>query len=161
MDFRRFLPWRRHKADDPQDKPATRVESSSPATRFWRDLGGFSSLTSFAGGAFAPTVDMAQTDGSYVIHAHLRGMSDRDVTITTYQGVLTIKGEQRQEREDRSRGLYFVERRHGVFYRSLTLPVDAVEDGAEASFKDGVLTIQIPRSREARPGARMITVKTE
>ena len=159
MDFRRFLPWRRHKTEGSQDKPATRVESS-PAPSFWRDLGGFSSLSSFAGGAFAPTIDMAQTDDAYIIRAHLRGMTDRDVTITTYQGVLTIKGEKRHEREDRSRGLYFVERSHGVFYRSLTLPVDAVDDGAEATFKDGVLTIEIPRSREVRPGARMITVRT-
>jgi HSP20 family protein len=110
----------------------------------------------------APTtylpLDIRQKDGEFLIEASVPGFKPEEVEITADQGVLTIRGERKVEREEegtylrRERGMYSV-------VRQLTLPSDVKEDQISAAFKDGVLTVRIPRV--AAPTPRRIPVSTQ
>ena len=108
-------------------------------------------------GRFAPSVDIAEDDDRYVITVELPGSKKEDVTVEMNDRVLTIRGEKRNEREEKKEQSRWVERSYGSFSRSFTLPSNAVADRVKAEFKDGVLTIEVPKAEEAKPKA--ITIR--
>ena len=108
-------------------------------------------------GRFAPSVDIAEDDDRYVITVELPGSKKEDVTVEMNDRVLTIRGEKRNEREEKKEQSRWVERSYGSFSRSFTLPPNAVADRVKAEFKDGVLTIEVPKAEEAKPKA--ITIR--
>ncbi len=101
----------------------------------------------------APVIDLDENDSHYTLSAELPGVDRDDVTIELADGTLTIRGEKKSEREEKTERSRYAERSYGAFSRSLPLPRDAESDPAriEASFKDGVLTVKVPRSEEAKP----------
>ena len=101
--------------------------------------------------ALAPAIDVSEDDKQYVISAELPGVKKEDVTVELHQGVLTVHGEKKSEREEKKERPRWVERSYGTFTRSLTLPSDAVADRIDAGFADGVLTVTIPKSEAAKP----------
>jgi HSP20 family protein len=107
--------------------------------------------------AFAPAVDVAENDEEYVISAELPGTKKDDVTDELHEGVLTLRGEKKSEREGKNEQARYVERSFGSFSRSFTLPSNADGIKLEASFRDGVLTIRVPKREEAKP--RVIQVR--
>ena len=107
---------------------------------------------------FAPSVDVAENDEEYVITAELPGAKKEDVTVELHEGVLTIRGEKKSEREEKKDQARYIERRYGTFSRSFSLPPNASEDKLRASFEDGVLTIRVQKSEEAKP--RVINIKS-
>lgn len=110
--------------------------------------------------AWAPAVDLAEKEGDFVVKAELPGVDRSDVRITMQDNVLTIRGEKRQEKEESGKPNYRrVERSYGSFERSFALPAPVKSDGVEAAFKDGILTITLPKAEEARP--RQIDVKVK
>ena len=105
-----------------------------------------------------PAVDIAETDKAFRITAELPGMKKEDVDISVSQGRLTIKGEKREEREEKEKGYYLSERRYGTFQRSFQLPGQADADRIEAKFDNGVLTLTVPKSAEALKSEKKIKI---
>lgn len=110
----------------------------------------FSSLSRMAG----PSLDIAETDTEYRVTAELPGLGKDDVEITCEDGVLCIRGEKHGEQHD---GRSFSERWFGRFERRISVP-DADDAGAQASFRDGLLTITLPKSERAREKVRRIPI---
>jgi HSP20 family protein len=96
-------------------------------------------------------MDLVETDDSLVLRADLPGMSDDDLEIEIKEGVITIAGERRAEHEERGEGFHRVERSFGSFSRSLSLPDGIDPKKVEATFRDGVLEVRIPKPEDARP----------
>lgn len=99
---------------------------------------------------FGPAVDVTETKDEYKVSVELPGMSRDDVDLTVDQGRLQISGEKKQEKKDEGEDYLRVERSYGSFSRSIPLPANVDEDKIAASFKNGVLTIHVPKTEEAR-----------
>ncbi len=104
-----------------------------------------------------PALDVNETDDHYAITVELPGARREDVTVELEEGMLTIRGEKKSEREEKNEQRRFVERSYGTFSRSFSLPRDADGDRIEAAFENGVLTLTIPKSEEAKP--RTVSIK--
>lgn len=100
-----------------------------------------------------PTVDISETESEYLIKAELPEVSKEDVKVTVENGVLTLQGERRQEKEEKGRRFHRVERSYGSFVRSFTLPESVDEGGVKAEYKDGVLALHLPKSEKVKPKA--------
>lgn len=98
-----------------------------------------------------PALDIAETEKAYVVHAELPGVAKDDVTITIEDGTLVLAGQKKREAETKEKGWHRVERSYGAYQRTLALPKGVDADRAEATFQDGVLTIEIPKSEQAKP----------
>lgn len=109
--------------------------------------------------AVNPAMDLVERDGGYGISAELPGMDMKDVEIKLSNGSLIIKGEKREEAEEKKEDCLHSERRYGSFYRSMRLPEDVDTDKISAGYANGVLTIDLPKSAEARQSERKIEVK--
>lgn len=106
---------------------------------------------------WTPTVDISETDTEYVIKAELPEIKKEEVKVTVEDGVLTITGERKQEREERGKKFHRVERSYGRFVRSFTLPESVDEAKVKAEYIDGVLNLHLPKSEKAKP--KQIEVK--
>jgi HSP20 family protein len=118
---------------------------------FGRELalkGGEESLTSVD---WSPSVDIVESEKEYLIKAELPEVKKEDVKVAVEDGVLTIQGERKQEKEEKGKKYHRIERSYGCFERSFTLPDDA--DGAKisADFKDGILNVHLSKSEKAKP----------
>jgi HSP20 family protein len=107
---------------------------------------------------WVPSVDVSETDGEYQIKAGIPDVKKEDVKVTLEDGVLTIQGQRKQEKEDKGTKYHRVERAYGSFVRSFTLPDLVDEQKVNAEFKDGVLNLQLPKSEKAKPKAIEVTV---
>jgi HSP20 family protein len=107
----------------------------------------------------APAVDIAEKDNAYEIAAELPGMDQNNIEVKLNNGVLTIKGEKKQEKEEKNKNYYLSERRYGAFERSFQVPEGVDAKKIEASFNKGVLTISLPKSAEAQKSVQTIAVK--
>ncbi|MDA9399149.1 Hsp20/alpha crystallin family protein [Bradyrhizobium sp. CCBAU 45389] len=124
----------------------------------FRSFGG-TGLAPLMEGQFGwPKIELSETDKALTISAELPGMTEKDVQIEIANGVLTISGEKKSERKDE--GKYFSERYYGSFQRQIALE-DVEEDKAEASFKNGVLTISLPKTENPRAGVKRIAISTQ
>lgn len=101
--------------------------------------------------ACVPAMDVHENDARYTITVELPGTRKEDVQVELSEGMLTIRGEKKSEREETKERRRYVERSYGAFSRSFTLPPDANGDRLDASFKDGILTIAIPKTEESKP----------
>ena len=110
-------------------------------------------------GLMAPRVDMKETEGAVEVHAELPGVAEKDVEVQLADGILTIKGEKRQEREEKEKGHYLMERSYGSFLRQIPIPVEVEEDKVEAKFDKGVLSITLPKKPSAETKAKKIEIK--
>lgn len=112
-----------------------------------------------ATGDWAPRVDIAETDKAFEIKVEIPEVNKEDVKVTVGSGVLTIRGERKQEKEEKGKKFHRIERYYGIFTRSFTLPDNVDETKVKASFRDGMLNLQIPKTEEAKP--KSIEVKVE
>jgi HSP20 family protein len=112
------------------------------------------------GRRWVPPMDLVEAEDHFVLKADLPGLAEEDVNIEVQDGTLTISGERKAEHEQRERGWYRIERSFGSFNRSLTLPDGVDPDGIDASFKDGVLEISIPKPEERKPRRISISSST-
>ena len=109
--------------------------------------------------AWSPVVDIEESAEAYTIRAELPGLSKEKVKVTVENGVLTLSGERDLERRVETKTFHRVERSHGTFTRSFTLPDDVDAESVAANFKDGLLEIQIAKREEALP--KSIEVRVE
>lgn len=139
--FQRWMPFR---------------ELLAPSGRLGRLLEGISGETSSGEAsrlpwAFAPAVDIHEDEKHYTVTVELPGGKKDDVQVEVREGVLTIRGEKKSEREEKKEHRRWIERTYGSFMRSFTLPENADSEHIDAGFKDGVLTLAIPKTEAAKP----------
>ncbi len=111
------------------------------------------------GMAIAPAVDVAERDKEFEITAELPGMDEKNIELKLANGVLTIKGEKKDEKEERQKDYYMSERRYGSFLRSFHVPEGVDTAKIEAAFSKGVLSIKLPKTAEAQKSEKTITIK--
>jgi len=107
---------------------------------------------------WAPSVDISEDDKEYLVKADLPEVKKEDVKVTVENGVLTITGERKFEKEEKDKKYHRIERSYGNFLRSFTLPDAADGSKVNAEFKDGVLKVHLPKSEKARPKAVEVKV---
>ena len=100
--------------------------------------------------SWVPAMDISESKDAYAVTVELPGASKDDVSVECHDNVLSIKGEKRDEREEKDEHRHYLERSYGSFTRSFRLPADASED-IKASFRDGVLTIEVAKNEEKKP----------
>lgn len=115
----------------------------------------FHNLDKDAGLSWSPRLDVSESDKAIEIVADLPGMDKEDIKISLDGDLLIIKGEKREEKEKKDKQYHTIERHSGSFYRSLRLPVEVENDKIEASFKKGVLTLNLPKSKKSKKAAQI------
>jgi HSP20 family protein len=170
VDIRSLVPFSRSRS------VSRRPEDADPFLAFRREMNRVfddflsgAGLPSLVGNApramglaeLTPQLDVSETDQEVRIAAELPGISEDDVEVEVADDVLTIRGEKSAEREEKERDYHLTERAEGSFARSLVLPFPVDPEQVQARFKDGVLTITIPKPEEMRQKARKIEVKRE
>ena len=137
-----------------------RNEMNRMFERFERDWPRLPSLFGGGnGGALVPELDVHESASAITVEADLPGVEEKDVTVTLRDGVLTIKGEKKQEREEKNESYHLTERSFGSFQRSLRLPDTIDENKVEANFDKGVLKITAAKKPEAVKAERTIAIK--
>jgi HSP20 family protein len=106
-----------------------------------------------------PPVDIIEHDNEYIVKVDLPGVKKEDVKITITNDVLTLRGEKTEEKEHKGKNYHRMERGIGSFQRSFTLPTSVKSDKIEAEFRDGILTISLPKPEEAKPKQIEVKVK--
>jgi HSP20 family protein len=101
-------------------------------------------------GEWLLSLDVAETKNEIVVKAEVPGLDPKDIDISLSDGLLTIKGEKKQEREEKEEDYHLVERSYGTFTRSIRLPKEVQRDKISASYKNGVLKVVLPKSEEAK-----------
>jgi HSP20 family protein len=107
--------------------------------------------TSYRRSAWEPAVDISETAEAFLVSADLPGLNKDDVKISYEDGVITIKGEKKLDKETKDKNYHRVERTYGLFERSFRLPSRIDVNTIEAKFKDGVLNLRLPKAEDARP----------
>ena len=100
---------------------------------------------------WTPSVDVSETDKEFVIKAEIPGVKKEDVKVTIEHGMLTIKGERKMEKEEKGKKFHRIERSYGSFVRSFRIPDGVDESKVKAEFKDGMMTIALPKSEKVKP----------
>ena len=132
--------------------PAREVDSlQSEMNRLFDTFFGGNPRGSGTARRWVPSMDLVETDDHLVLRADLPGLDEDDVAIEIKDGVLTVSGERKAEREEKSEGFYRVERASGAFSRSLSLPRGVDADAVRAGFDKGVLEVRIPKPEERKP----------
>jgi HSP20 family protein len=106
-----------------------------------------------------PAVDVVDTATNYEITVELPGLDEKDIEVNFSDGTLAIRGEKKEEKEEKKKDHYISERHYGSFQRSFTVPDGVDPDKIGAAFKNGVLTVTLPKTAEAQKGVKKIEVK--
>lgn len=117
----------------------------------------FTPLT--ASGLLMPQVDIGASDKEYTITVEVPGVDEKDVKIEIANNTMTVRGEKKQEKEEKNKNYYRVERSYGSFQRLLSLPEDVNQEDIKATFKNGVLTIKMPRKTLPKSNVKQIEIK--
>lgn len=107
---------------------------------------------------WSPAIDVQETDREYLIKADLPEVKKEDVKVTVENGVLSVEGERKQEKEEKNRRFHKIERSYGKFVRRFELPTEVDPAKVEAAFKDGVLNVHLPKSPNGSPKAISVKV---
>ena len=110
-------------------------------------------------GKMAPRIDVSETDKTVEVTAELPGVEEADIDVSLKDDVLTIKGEKKSETKTEEKDYRMVERSYGAYERSVRLPCEVKDDKVDAKFKNGVLTITLPKSTDAEQKVKKIPVK--
>ncbi len=164
MTLRELVPFRRKgvsiKRDGDNPFDLLRYEMDTLFDDFFRGFG----IEPYFGrrnSTFSPHVDVTENDKEVKVSAELPGMDDKDIEVTLNKESLTIKGEKKEDKENRGKDYYHMERSYGSFSRVVPLPVEIDSGKAEALFRKGVLTVKIPKTAKAMEEKKNITVKVE
>jgi HSP20 family protein len=153
-----LMPWRRKERDiAPISTPSLfRREFDDLVERFFGEEP-LMSRDIFSRG-FSPAVDIAETDTDIMVTAEIPGMEQKDLDVNLVGDVLTIRGEKKVEHESNDDNFQRIERSYGSFSRSFALPCEVQQDKVEANYKNGILTLKLPKSEACRKKAVKITI---
>jgi len=107
---------------------------------------------------WTPSVDISETDSAYLIKGEIPGVKKEDVKVTIEDGMITMRGERKQEKEEKSKKFHRIERSYGSFMRSFRMPDDVDESGVKAEFKDGMINVLLPKSAKAKSKSIEVSV---
>ena len=107
---------------------------------------------------FAPAFDVSETENELIVKAEVPGMDKKDINVNLSDGLLTITGEKHHEKKEESEKYHCFERRYGKFSRTMRLPSEVETEKVDAMYKDGVLTITLPKSETVKP--KQIEIKS-
>lgn len=110
-------------------------------------------------GAWMPAVDIRESKDAFEVTAELPGVDSRDVDVSVQENTLTIRGERRREEVKENETVHRIEREYGVFERSFTLPRSADAENIKANYRDGLLSLTVPKREEAKPKSLKINVE--
>ena len=165
MQIKDLLPWARKdevaevKGAEQNPIAALQRDMNRAFESFWSQASrSFGGLTGSGDGV--PRSDVVETDKGVEVSIELPGLDEKEVEVTLTDEALTIRGEKKIERREEKRGYYVSERSYGSIYRSIPLPAGVDSDKAEATFKNGVLTVRLPQSPEAKAKVKKIAVKS-
>jgi HSP20 family protein len=108
-----------------------------------------------------PAMDIVEKDNAFEMTAELPGLDAKNIELGVSDDVLTIKGEKKEEREEKTKDRYVSERRYGSFRRSIQLPASVDTGKIEANYKSGILTVTLPKSAEAQKKQTVIPITTK
>ena len=100
---------------------------------------------------WVPAFDISETENEIIVKAEIPGMKVEEIDISLTDGLLTIKGERKMEKEDKQENYHRIERQFGTFSRTLNLGLKVKADGIDAGYKDGILTVTLPKAEEDKP----------
>ncbi|MFZ5764845.1 MAG: Hsp20/alpha crystallin family protein [Thermodesulfobacteriota bacterium] len=140
-----LIPFRRRQ----HDVPDVFEEMEDAFRRMWKGSL-FDEVLTDVEKSWSPRLDVSETNDAIEVVADLPGLDKKDIEISFEGDVLVIKGERKEEHRESKKHVHRMERRYGSFYRAMRLPVEVKSDKIEASFKDGVLTVTLPKSEEAK-----------
>jgi HSP20 family protein len=161
MTIRNMLPriW----GDDPHLMRSFRQEMDNLFETWTKDLG--FPQTSWARAEVWPRINVSETDKEIQISAELPGVDQKDIEVTLTGGELLIKGEKKSEidekKDEQGRAYHRVERSFGSFQRRMSLPYDVDPNKVQAAFKDGVLTLTLPKPAEVQKATKKIEIKSD
>ncbi|MFA5072576.1 MAG: Hsp20/alpha crystallin family protein [Nitrospirota bacterium] len=163
MDIKNLIPFRKK-------NPASSQAEENPFSQLQREMNrmfdsfahtmSMSAAPEFSG-SFMPRVDVSENDKAILITAELPGMSEKDIDISISEDVLVIRGEKKEDKEEKSKNYYYSERSFGSFNRSIPLPREINADKISADFKKGILTVTLPKSAKTMADVKKIPIKTE
>jgi len=110
-------------------------------------------------GEWLPTLDVSETKNELVVRAEIPGIDAKDIDISLTNDLLTIKGEKKQEKEEKEENYHLIERSYGSFARAIRLPKEVQSDKISASYRNGILKVTLPKSKEAKK--KEIKIKVE
>jgi len=110
---------------------------------------------------FNPRVDVSETDKDVSVSAELPGMDEKDITVEMDDAAITIRGEKKQEKEEKGKNWYRREQSYGSFHRSIPLPASVDGAKAHATFKKGLLSITVPKREGEQPKRKTIAIETD
>jgi HSP20 family protein len=162
MQIKDLVPWA-HKERSPESKTDKEEHPIASLQReidrafetFWSRF----DASDWPGGGSVLRSDMVETDDAVEVSVELPGMEMKDVEVTASGDMLTIRGEKRVERQADKTGYYLSERSYGAIHRTIPLPPGVDGEKAEASFRNGVLTVKVPKTEEAQARVRRIEVQ--
>jgi HSP20 family protein len=99
---------------------------------------------------WSPTVDITETDSAYMIKGEIPSVNKEDVKVTIEDGMITMRGERKQEKEEKDKKFHRIERSYGSFLRSFRVPDDVDETAVKAEFKDGMINVTLPKSGKSK-----------
>jgi len=160
-----LIPWKNKREEKnsgtPEEHPLARLRDDMDHVfdRFWRDPWSASLADLFpSSGGFGLQVNLAESDNDVIVTTELPGVDSEDIDIDVSGNTLTIRGEKKQEKEDKKQNYHYVERSYGSFHRSVQLPSAADPNKVDANFKNGILTVTLQKRPDAKP--KRIEVKT-
>ena len=161
MQIKDLIPWaRKDGAPDAKSSEDNAIatlqrEMNHVFENFWNRVG----QIEWPWGSGEAKSDMVETDKAIEVSIELPGMEMKDIEVTVNDDMLTVKGEKKIERQEEKKGYYLSERSYGAIYRTIPLPPGVDGEKAQASFKNGVLTIKLPQTPEAQAKVKRIEVK--
>ena len=188
MDLKKWIPWNWFKKEEEAAGKVVPVKDGNsaeqrsdlvhPLMKFHRDMNkmfseafrGFEMapfglhqplFPRLANDMLKPTLDLGASEKEYNITVEIPGVDEKDVKLEIVNDTLTIRGEKKQEKEEKEKNYYRVERSYGSFQRMLSLPEDADQDGVKATFKNGILTITLPRKALPESTVKKIEVNKD
>ena len=166
MALRDLVPWKRRERDldVPRGYGNPFGVLTEEMSRLFDDFRGRFDIEPFGfprgqTGDFMPSVDITDADKEVRVTCELPGIDQKDIDITLSKDAVTIRGEKKQEKEEKGKDYYHMERSYGSFQRKVSLPAEIDDDNVKAEFKKGVLKIILPKSVEAQKSYKKIEVK--
>lgn len=162
MDIRNLIPFGKKKIE-------VRREDENPFAMMQREMNrmfdtftqtwGFGAFPQVSTGTFMPRLDVIENEKAFTVTAELPGMNENEIDLSLSGDTLTIRGEKKEEQENKGKNYYYSERSYGSFMRSIPLPRQIDSNKVSANFKKGLLTITLPKAAEAVEETKKIAVK--